>query len=311
MAMHRAALPQLDTDRVFLTETGLETDLIFNRGRELPSFASFPLVDRDPDVLREYYAEHVDVARDAGLGVVLETPTWRANADWAAPLGYGAHALRDVNRAAVELLTALRDGAGPDVPFVVSGNLGPRDDGYRPTSRMSAGEARAYHAVQIETFAGTDADLVTVMTMTYPAEAIGVVQAAVEAGMPCVVGFTVETDGVLPDGTSPADAIRAVDDATDGAAAYFMLNCAHPDHMAPALADEGPWTARLRGVRANASRMSHAELDDAAELDDGDPAELAAQYADLRARHPQVNVVGGCCGTDVRHALAIAAALSR
>jgi S-methylmethionine-dependent homocysteine/selenocysteine methylase len=311
MTTFRDALPQTAGDRLFLTDSGLETDLIFNHGFDLPAFASFPLVDRDPEVLRTFFADHLAVAREAGTGALFETPTWRASADWAGPLGYGPDALREVNRRAVELLAGLRDDAADDVPLVVSGNIGPRADAYRPASRMTAAEARSYHAAQIETFAGTDADLVSALTITYPAEAIGVVQAAVDADMPCVVSFTVETDGVLPDGTTVADAIRAVDDATDGAAAYFMLNCAHPDHVQPALTDDGEWTARLRGFRANASRMSHAELDDATELDDGDPVEMGAQYATLRVTHPQVTVLGGCCGTDVRHVAQIAAACAR
>ena len=124
--------------------------------------------------------------------------------------------------------------------------------------------------------------------------------------MPAVVSFTVETDGRLPSGMSLTDAITTVDQETDAAAAYFMINCAHPDHFADVLDGQIPSLDRVRGVRANASRLSHAELDVSTELDDGNPDELGAQLATLHARRPHINVLGGCCGTDARHIAAIA-----
>jgi S-methylmethionine-dependent homocysteine/selenocysteine methylase len=153
--------------------------------------------------------------------------------------------------------------------------------------------------------------MVSAITMTYPEEAIGVVQAAQDAGLPAAVSFTVETDGRLPSGQAIDEAIEQADAETDGAPAYFMINCAHPTHFADALEAGAPWLERIGGIRANASRLSHAELDEAEELDDGDPDDLAARYAALRPRLPALRVVGGCCGTDERHIDAISAALSR
>jgi homocysteine S-methyltransferase len=170
---------------------------------------------------------------------------------------------------------------------------------------MRPDEAQAYHAEQIGSLAG--ADVINALTLTYADEAMGIVRAAAEAGLPVVVSFTVETDGRLPDATPLGEAIEAVDAATGGAAEAFMVNCAHPSHFAPVL--EGAWTERIRGVRANASRRSHAELDAADELDSGDPAELAAGYAALRGRLPALSILGGCCGTDARHVAAIASAV--
>jgi homocysteine S-methyltransferase len=298
------ALPQL-TDAVFLTDSGQETDLIFSGGWELPDFAAYPLLDRDDGraALRRYVDEHVRVARDAGLGIVVETPTWRASSDWGARLGHDAQALASLNRRGAELVDEARRGVD-DVPVVVSGCLGPRGDGYVPGAQMTPQEAADYHRPQIEAFADSPADLVSALTLTRVAEAVGVVEAARAVGLPVVVSFTVETDGRLPDGTPLGDAVRAVDDATGGAAAYFMVNCAHPDHLAPALDLTADWWPRLRGVRANASRLSHAELDAAPELDAGDPEELGRQLADLRPLG--VTVLGGCCGTDVRHIRALA-----
>lgn len=306
MSRYRTALPQLN-ESLFLTDSGLETDLIFNHGIELPDFASFVLLHDDTGraALRGYFDAHVEVAREHGVGIVLETPTWRANPDWAGRLGYGDHALADINRRAVELLLNVR-AANPDVPVVVSGVLGPRGDGYQPAFLMSAAEAESYHAAQVESFAATDADLVHAMTITYADEAVGVVHAARAANMPVVISFTVETDGDLPDGSTLEEAISRVDEVTGGWVAYFGVNCAHPTHFAHLLERGQAWVGRLRSIRANASRMSHAELDEAEELDAGDPVELAAEYAALRDRLPSLTVLGGCCGTDVRHVEAIA-----
>jgi S-methylmethionine-dependent homocysteine/selenocysteine methylase len=296
---------------VFLTDGGIETSLIFDEGIDLPDFAAFPLLDQPEGraALERYFEAYIAIAVRDGAGIVLETATWRANPDWAARQGYGGEDLTRINREAVELLVDLRSQyETPDTPIVISGCIGPRGDGYQPGSLMTADEARAYHRLQAETFAGTDADLVTAITMTYPAEAIGIVSAARDAGMPVVISFTVETDGRLPTGESLADAIRAVDEATDAYAAYYMVNCAHPTHFSSVLETDADWTSRLGGIRANASSMSHAELDEATELDAGNPAELAEQYRDLRRLAPSLRVLGGCCGTNHEHVGAISAA---
>ena len=297
------ALPQL-TDTVFLTDSGLETDLVFAGGWDLPDFAAYPLLDRDDGraALRAYVDAHLQVAREAGLGIVVETPTWRASSDWGTRLGHDAAALAALNRRGAQLVDEARRDVD-DVAVVVSGCLGPRGDGYVPGEQMSVREAADYHRPQVEALADSPVDVISALTLTSVAEAVGVVEAATATGLPVVVSFTVETDGRLPDGTPLAAAVRAVDDATGGAAAYFMVNCAHPDHLEPAVDPAGDWWPRLRGVRANASRRSHAELDASPELDAGDPAELAVQLAALRPLG--VTVLGGCCGTDVRHVRAI------
>jgi len=302
--------PQL-ADTVFLTDSGLETDLIFHHGYDLPHFAAFVLLDDEAgtETLRKYFRDHAAVARDAGVGFVLESPTWRANPDWGDLLGYSPERLADVNQRAIALLADVRAELGSLAqPVVISACVGPRGDGYRPAQLMTEDEAQRYHSTQIGTLAGTDADLVTAMTITYPAEAVGIARAAEEAGIPAVISFTVETDGRLPDGTTLQEAVLAVDAATDGYPSYYMVNCAHPTHFVRVLGDGGDWTSRLRGVRANASKRSHAELDEAEDLDDGDPQELGREYRQLRETSPQLTVLGGCCGTDRRHVLAIAAA---
>jgi homocysteine S-methyltransferase len=309
--MTRQPLPQLSGGQLFVADGGLETELVFHHGVELPCFAAFPLLDQPAGRrrLRGYYDGYLDIARTHGAGFVVETPTWRANPDWAEQLGYSRARLDENNRAAVALGEEVRAAAAADgINAVVSGCVGPRGDGYDPARAMTAEEAQQYHAVQIDTLADTSADQVTAMTINNVEEAIGIVRAAAAAGVPVAMSFTVETDGRLPTGQSLHEAIEQVDAETDGGAAYFMVNCAHPKHFSSALTHDGPWRRRLGGLRANSSTRSHAELDEATELDEGDPAELGAQHAALRDRLPEVKVLGGCCGTDARHVAAIVAA---
>jgi S-methylmethionine-dependent homocysteine/selenocysteine methylase len=302
---YRDRLPQLD-DVLFLTDGGIETVLIFHEGLDLPAFAAFDLLKDDDGTaaLRSYYEPYAALARDRGLGFVLESPTWRASPRWAAELGYTEPELDRLNRKAIALMEEIRDEHGADgAPIVISGCIGPHDDGYRPGETLSAGAARDYHATQIATFADTAADMVTAITMTYADEAVGISRAAREAGLPVAISFTLETDGRLPSGQALGDAIEQVD--ADAPPAYYMINCAHPTHFDDVVAGGGAWTERIRGLRANASTKSHAELDEAEELDTGDPADLGARYADLKAQLPRLTVLGGCCGTDHHHVAAI------
>jgi S-methylmethionine-dependent homocysteine/selenocysteine methylase len=300
-AKYRARLPQL-SDRIFLTDGGMETTLIFHEGIDLPYFASFDLLKNAEGIeqVRRYYARYAKLARDAGLGFVLESPTWRANPDWAAKIGYSRSELAALNRKAIDVMVEMRDlYEAPHAPAVISGNVGPRGDGYNPGKTMTIAEAEEYHAEQIDVFRDTAADFVSAFTMNYVEEAIGIVRAAQRADMPVVISFTVETDGRLPTGQTLKEAIAEVDATTNAAPAYYMLNCAHPTHF---LGEPGAaWVQRLRGLRANASTRSHAELDQATDLDAGDPVELGRQYADLRRKFRNITVLGGCCGTDYRH----------
>jgi S-methylmethionine-dependent homocysteine/selenocysteine methylase len=309
-AKYRTRLPQL-SDRLFLTDGGIETTLIFLDDIELRSFAAFELLNtaEGTEQLRRYFTRYAAMARKANMGFVLESPTWRANPDWAAKLGHSKALLAEINRRAIELMTEVRDEFETRrSPMPISGNIGPRGDGYNPSAMMSTKEAEDYHAEQIGVFRDSAADFTSAFTMNYVNEALGIAQAAKAAGMPVVISFTVETDGRLPTGQTLKDAIAEVDAETDAAPAYYMLNCAHPTHFADMLKSGEPWVERLRGLRANASRRSHAELDAATDLDDGNPEEFGRQYADLRRKFSHITVVGGCCGTDHRHVEQVALA---
>ena len=300
---YRDHLPQLDGG-LFLTDGGIETTLIFHQGLDLPVFAAFDLLkdDEGTATLRRYYEPYADLAGERGLGLVLESPTWRASPRWASDIGYSERELDAMNRRAIALMEGLRDQYDTgDAPVVISGCIGPQDDGFSPSTKLSAAAAQDYHAIQIATFGDTAADMVTAMTMTYADEAVGIARAAQEGGLPAAISFTVEIDGRLSSGQPLGEAIEQVDEETAAAPAYFMINCAHPTHFEDVLDGSEPWRERIRGLRANASTKSHAELDEAPELDEGDPADLGARYAALRGNLPELNVLGGCCGTDHRH----------
>jgi len=293
----------------YLSHTGVETDLIFNRGIDLPNFSLFPKLETEEGraLLRSYAEAQISIAAENGLGAMLETATWMANADRAAPLGYDSMALDRVNRAAAALLADLRETSCAHV--LISGQVGPRDDAYAPAEQMDPETARAYHAPQIRSLAQAGADMVGGFTLAYVSEAAGIAAAAREAGIPVAISFTVETDGNLPDGTALADAIRTCDRLTDACPAYYLLNCAHPEHFEKVLY-EAVGTGRFKGMVVNASRCSHAELDAAEELDAGNPPELGGQLKDIARAHPSLQVFGGCCGTDARHLREIARSLA-
>lgn len=310
MATYRNALPQLSGE-LFLTDAGIETDLIFNHGIEIREFAAHTLLPdaAGREALERYFRGFLSLARDTGAGFILDSQTWKAHLHWADDLGESEDELREANEEAIAFIARLREEfASNSNPIVLNGVVGPRGDAYAPEVEVAALEAEQYHYKQLGWLAKTDVDMVTALTFTQSDEAIGFVRAARRAGLPVVVSFTVETDGNLPTGQPLGEAIHAVDDATDSAAAYFMVNCAHPDHFSHVLEDAG-WARRIRGLRCNASRKSHAELDESETLDDGDPIELSEQYKAIKATMPWLNVFGGCCGSDLRHVTQIAGAV--
>ncbi len=311
MPRYRHALPQL-AGQPILTDGGMETVLIFQEGIDLPCFAAFTVLENDGGqaLLTRYFDRHIDIADRHGVGLLLETATWRANPDWVARVTGSSDATAGINRAAVDFLAAYREQKASGATLPISGAIGPRGDGYIPDSAMTAEEAAEYHHTQVGTLAATEADLITAYTLNYVEEAIGVALAAQGARIPAAISFTVETDGRLPSGQPLGDAINQVDEVTDGAPVYYLVNCAHPTHFHNVLDTDASWIDRVKGVRANASTMSHAELDDATELDRGDIADLAQWYGTLQDRL-DLRVVGGCCGTDHEHIEAIATATAR
>lgn len=307
----RKSLPQ-QNGKLCLTDGGVETVLLFQKGIDLPGFATFPILDRDggEDLFEEYLMDYVDIAHRHKHGLILDTHTWRANPDWGGKLGYDRKELTSAHRRSTEFLERLRKGnEREETPILISGSIGPRGDGYQASEVMTPEEAASYNRFQTQLFADSAVDFVSAMTITNVDEAAGIVRAAAEFDLPVVISFTVETDGCLPSGQPLHQAIRECDALSDSYASYYMINCAHPSHFSETLEVGSEWLERLGGVRVNASRLSHEELDNAEELDDGDPAELGKEVGELFGRIPSLNVLGGCCGTDSRHVVEIACAI--
>ena len=303
MTKYRTDLPQQSMS-TFMTDGGLETDLIFNKGIDLPEFAAFDLLKNEEgkEVLSKYYLDYLNVSKQKCSGFILEAPTYRANPDWALKIGYSLESLDAMNRTAVQEMEKIRnDYENENFKIAISVCIGPRGDGYSPDNKMSIKMAEEYHSVQIKTIADTNADLVSALTVNYNEEAIGILNEAKKNNIPVVISYTVETDGKLPSGESLEEAIIYLDNITDNYVSYFMINCAHPDHFVNVLDPDSNWTNRIKGIRANASCKSHSELDESETLDEGDKEQLARRYKHLKTLLPNLNIIGGCCGTDHTH----------
>ncbi|GDY27856.1 homocysteine S-methyltransferase [Agarivorans sp. Toyoura001] len=299
-------LPQLGK-KIFACYTGMETDLVYKHGIDLPGFAAYPLL-RQPDsknLLRQYYYQLVELAREQNVGLILDSVTWAANRDRGQALGFNQQQLQAFNLEAVALMAEVR-AANVDLDIVLAGQIGPQDDSYSPKYLMATVEAREYHLEQIKTYAATDVDFISAFTICYAEEAAGIVKAAQQFSLPVAIAFTLETDGCLPTGMPLSEAIALVDAETNNGPAYYLINCAHPEHFSH-IFDGKSWVKRIRGVVANSSRCSHEELEQACALDEGNPEELASQLAALRAKYNHFNVLGSCCGSDMRHMKSILA----
>ncbi len=311
---NKKKLPHESTD-LFLTDGGLETTLIFLEAFDLPYFAAFDILKDEKGyvAIQNYYRRYLKIAKDHKTGFVLESPTWRANPDWIEKIGYPVGAIVDINKKAVRLLADLKAEFEEDIPtLLLSGCIGPRGDGYRPENAMSVETAQRYHSSQTSALSETSVDMISAITMNYVEEAIGIVRAAEIVQLPVVISFTLETDGKLPTGMALSEAIEQVDRSVDNQPLYYMINCAHPTHFTKVLLEgkHEEWTKRIKGIRANASCKSHAELDEATELDRGNPQELGKENKILKQTFGHLNVFGGCCGTDEEHIFEIANQLS-
>lgn len=299
----------LNSRRFFLSDGGLETTMIFDYGFDLPCFSAAALLDTEEgrNALSGYFETYLDIARRTGRGFLLDAPTWRAGANWAGPLGMTTDAVLAINGLAVDFVRDIRDRNETDtLPILINGLVGPSGDAYEIESELTAQRAMEIHAPQIHALGKSGVDLISAMTLNHAGEGAGIAIAAKEIDVPVVISFTLETDGRLPSGQPLSEAIDEVDSASNKAPLYFMINCAHPDHFRSVLEGGSRWVERIGGIRANASRLSHAELDASEELDSGDPNELSDLHRDLLEVLPKIRVVGGCCGTDSRHVGCIA-----
>jgi len=294
----------LQSDRPYLTDGGMETWLFFQQGFEAPEFAAITLMKDEGarQALRSYFNDFIEMAASARTGFVLDTNTWRGCTEWGPKLGLSEDALLQLSAEAVSFAQEIRSkGQTRASDILINGVVGPAGDAYAPSDLPTSQRAQSMHSPQIRTLGQAGVDMISAITITNVGEAIGITRAAQSEGLPVVISFTVETDGRLPTGDLLGEAIDAVDAATDSGPAYYMVNCAHPDHFRSTIATGASWTGRIGGLRANASRLSHEELDCAEELDEGDPEEFGLLHRQLAQYLPNLRVIGGCCGTDHRH----------
>ena len=301
------------TDRLYLTDGGIETWLMYKEGFELPHFCDFQfLADaRGREALRKYYREFALIARQQRAGYVFCSLTYRASRDWGQLLGLSSDTLAEMNREAIAFYREIAREVGLDPQVTLySGCIGPRGDAYEINATITANASQDYHSAQIETFRQAGVDLVTALTLKSVEEAIGIARAAKAAAVPSVISFTLDRNRTVDGARTLRAAIEAVDTATGGAPAYYMINCSHPMDFGPAL-DQGDWVRRIRGVRANASSLEHGMLCQLGHLEEGDAVELAAQHGELARIYPHMNVFGGCCGTDFVHVRRICEAVQQ
>ena len=299
-----AEFPPRLKDKIYLTEGGTETEILYKWGYALPEFAMFPLLD-NPEadaVIRDMYRRYFDVAAEHNTGMLVLGHDYRASPDWGAKLGYSPEGLAEMERRTVRFLDEIRAEYSAKVTDAyIAGCIGPRGDAYGTGAEIGENEAEDYHSVQLPTLRETPADMAIAVTFNNIPEAVGVIRAAEGIGLPIGVSLTLTTESRLRSGPTLRKAVETIDERTNGAAAWFGTNCSHPLEFEPALADEGPWIERLRYMRPNAVKMEKLALCKLGHLEDGDPVELGHQMGDLARRYPQMDLLGGCCGTDERH----------
>lgn len=305
--------PATDTGAIFLTEGGTETEIMYRHGFELPEFAMFPLLENPKAVvaMRQVMSDMLDVAAEFGLSFMLTGLDYRASPDWGAKLGYSPAGLAEANIASIEFLREIAKTYAGQIPqLLIGGCIGPRGDAYGLNAEITAESAEDYHSVQLETLKAANVDFACAATFNNIPEAVGVSRAAARIGVPLTVSLTLDSSHRLRSGPTLMEAILEIDrQAADAAPDYYLLNCSHPLEYEPALT-EGNWINRLRGVRPNASKMEKIALCKLGHIEEGNPVELGQQLGDLRARHPHMDIFGGCCGTGHVHLREIASALA-
>lgn len=309
---HDDVKPPLLSERCAVADGGIETALDERLGQQLPEFAAFTLLETEPGraALAEYYRPFIELAAAAGVPLVLDTPTWRANRDWGALLGYDAVRLDSMNSSAARLTRETAERLAPNLQLTISGCVGPRyDEGTEKT--MTATESETYHEPQVRALAAAGVDRVTAVTMGDPWEVQGIVRAARATGVAVVVSFAVGPDGRLPSGISLGRAILEVDEDSDAYPLGYFVNCAHPDEAALSLGSQGASEAETRAVgeRIIGFRLNAAHHGEAGSGDS--PERFARSTLALRELAPGARVFGGCCGTDAPHIAAIAAEIAR
>ncbi|WP_286238828.1 homocysteine S-methyltransferase family protein [Neptuniibacter halophilus] len=289
--------------RLYLTEGGTETEIMYKYGFELPHFAMFPLLDNPAAVtkMRDMFRYYLDVVAKHKLCALIGGLDYRASPDWGKLLGYSDAGLAEANLQSIDFLRDVAAEYAHDIEqTLIQGLIGPRGDAYQQGHTITAEAAEDYHAIQLTTLKKAGVDLALAITFNNVEESIGVARAAKTIGVPLAISLTLNRNSTLGDGTPLADAIEQIDQATDHSVEFYSINCSHPIEYEPAI-DGGPWLQRVRGVRPNASKMEKVALCKIGHLESGDPVELGEQCGELAKRYPHMDIWGGCCGTWDQH----------
>ena len=263
-----------------------------------------PLIydDRGRCELEKLYLGCLQVAHAAELPFVMFTPTWRANAERVK----GADAPATINADATQFMRGLRDRCGGSRAMIkIGGLIGCRNDAYRPQEGLTPSAAERFHAWQIDQLAHAGVDFLVAETLPAVPEAVGVARAMAKTGLPYVISFVIDRNGLVLDGADLSTAVNTIDAATVTKPLGFMVNCSYPTFLH---AGEQPRALfqRLIGYQANASSLDHDALDNAAEVHGEDVSEWGRAMLALH-RHHGVRMLGGCCGTGPAHLRYIAA----
>ncbi len=295
--------PEQQAGRYFITEGGIETEIMYKWGFEMPHFAMFPLLDNPQAAaaIKGMYRRYLDVVAKYKQSALIGGFDYRASPDWGNLLGYSASALRDANLQSIQFLRDVAEEYKSDIDQALfSGCVGPRGDAYQTKNTMDRYQAAEYHAIQLETLKLANVDLAWALTFGDPEEAIGVCMAAESLDIPLAVSFSLDSSHHLNTGGSFSKAVEYVDEQTNNFPEFYSLNCSHPDEFNPAI-KQGKWINRVRCFRPNATKMDKISLCKLGHLEEGDPVELGYQMSDLHSRFPHIDIWGGCCGTCDTH----------
>lgn len=257
--------------------------------------------------LKTLWLEYIGIARKYGLPFLAATPTRRANRDRVAHAKCDSTIIWDN----VAFLQSIQRES--ELEMYVGGLMGCKGDAYTTEGALPEHEAKTFHKWQADLFCESGADFLYAGIMPTLPEAAGLAQAMGSTGLPYIISFTIQRDGMLIDGTTISDAIDYIDQLGDVRPLCYMANCVHPSIVSEALSQ--PFNSntlvrrRFLGVQANTSPLPFSELDGSVDLKFSAPETFAEEMIHLRNKS-NIKIFGGCCGTDGRHMEQVAQRLS-
>lgn len=297
--------------QIILAQGGLETTLEFKTDFQLREFSAYEaaLSEKWKYLVAKDFEGYLRMAARHDIPLILDAPTWRASPNWFEKLGTSesdresvySRTLADANA----VIQSIEKEVGK-ISVLVQGVIGPMGDGYCVKDAPSVEYSRKYHASAVEAWKKTNVTEISAITITSSNEAAGIALNAAVFDLPLSISFVLTVHGKLPSGETLGEAISFVDNIVEEKKPMcYLINCIHPKYVAPVLSEavknNEQWLRRVGGVRGNASEKSHEELDCSTSLDEGDPKEWAKHMVDLLTIVPHMRVLGGCCGTDVKH----------